>query len=348
MPLAQKFSPIQLSWLTSSMIALLASVIDYYFQRDLLSASFILLGVTLIGTWIINSIFQSLIQKQIKLIYKLIMQTRTGRKESFFFNNILPPKTIEEVREDVEQWARQHNMELEVLQKNEQYRKEFLQNLSHELKTPIFSIQGYVDTLLNGAIDNPEVNKSFLKNTSRNIDRLVNLVDDLDQISRLELGELKLSPEIFSIEDLIQEVYDAFSLRCEEAKILCTFKKDREKNLQVFADREKVRQVLVNIIDNAIKYGKVNGTIEAAFFKLDNRIALIEIRDDGDGIAEEHRQRIFERFYRTDHARSRKIGGSGLGLAICKHIMDAHQQTIYVRSTVQVGSTFCFSLPLKK
>jgi two-component system phosphate regulon sensor histidine kinase PhoR len=276
------------------------------------------------------------------------MQTRTNRKESFFFNNILPPKTVEEVKEDVEQWARQHNQELEILQKNEQYRKEFLQNLSHELKTPIFSIQGYIDTLLSGAMDNPEVNKNFLKNTSRNIDRLVNLVDDLDQISRLELGELKLNYDFFVIEELIQEVYDAFSLRCQEAKIQCSFKKEREKNLQVYADREKVRQVLVNIIDNAIKYGKVNGTIEAAFFKLDKNIALIEIRDDGDGIAEEHRQRIFERFYRTDHARSRKIGGSGLGLAICKHILDAHQQTIYVRSAVQVGSTFCFSLPLKK
>ena len=348
MPQSQKLSPLQLSFLASFIIAILAGGLDFYFQHNFLSAGIITLVVTLIGTWITYSIFQKLIQKQIRLIYKLIMQTRTTRKESFFFNNILPPKTVEEVREDVEQWARQHNQELEILQKNEQYRKEFLQNLSHELKTPIFSIQGYVDTLLNGALDNPEVNKNFLRNTSRNIDRLVNLMDDLDQISRLELGELKLNYEVFFMEELIQEVYDAFSLRCQEAKIHCSFKKEREKNLQVYADREKVRQVLVNIIDNAIKYGKVNGAIESAFFKLDKNIALVEIRDDGDGIADEHRQRIFERFYRTDHARSRKIGGSGLGLAICKHILDAHQQTIYVRSTLHVGSTFCFSLPLKK
>ena len=209
MRLSQKLSPLQLSFLASFVIAFLAGSLDFYFQHNFLSAGIITLVLTFIGTWLTYSIFQTLIQKQIRLIYKLIMQTRTTRKESFFFNNILPPKTVEEVREDVEQWARQHNQELEVLQKNEQYRKEFLQNLSHELKTPIFSIQGYVDTLLNGAMDNPEVNKKFLRNASRNVDRLVNLMDDLDQISRLELGELKLNYEVFIMEDLIQEVYDA-------------------------------------------------------------------------------------------------------------------------------------------
>ena len=281
------------------------------------------------------------------MIYKLIAQTKATKREEFYYKNILPSKTIEEAREDVEKWASQYSREIEVLQQNEQYRKEFLQNLSHELKTPIFSIQGYIDTIISGAIDNRELCMKFLQNTSKNVDRLVNLTDDLDQITKLEIGELKLQTTSFVIQELTKEVFEVFSLRSEEKRIHCSIKKDSEIPVMVIADKEKIRQVLINIIDNALKYGKVNGKIEAAFYKLENHTALIEISDDGEGISEEHRQRIFERFYRIDQARSRTIGGSGLGLAICKHIIEAHQQNIHVRSTPDVGSTFCFSLPLK-
>lgn len=173
------------------------------------------------------------------------------------------------------------------------------------------------------------------------------LLDDMDQITKLEIGELKLEHEYFLLQDLILEIFESFLLRCQEQSIRCYVRKDCDVNILVYADRAKIRQVITNIIDNAIKYGKLNGTVEVSFHCLDKDTALVEIRDDGEGIAEEHRLRIFERFYRTDQARSRKVGGSGLGLAICKHIIEAHQQTIYVRSTLQVGSTFCFSLPLK-
>ena len=223
-----------------------------------------------------------------------------------------------------------------------------MQNLSHELKTPIFAIQGYVDTLLNGALEKPEVNIKFLQSTSRNIDRLVSLVDDLDAISKLESGEQLLLKDNFIVQELLKEVYETLSFRADEKQIKCIIKKGCEQPLTVFADKEKIRQVFINLVDNAIKYGKQSGTIEASFYKVDGAKVLIEISDDGSGIAEEHLPRIFERFYRTDLARSRKVGGSGLGLAICKHIIEAHEETIHVRSKIDVGSTFGFTLQSKK
>ena len=292
--------------------------------------------------------FQKFIYRKIKLIYKLIYQTKASKREEFYYKDILPQKGIDEVREDVENWAEQRKSEIEKLQQNEQYRKEFLQNLSHELKTPIFAIQGYVDTLLNGALENPAVNSKFLQSTSRNIDRLVNLVDDLDEISRLESGEQLLLQENFVIQELVKEVYESLSIKAEQKEIISIIKKGCELPQTVFADKEKIRQVFINLVDNAVKYGKQHGTIEASFYKIDGQRVLIEISDDGAGISEEHLDRIFERFYRTDLARSRNVGGSGLGLSICKHIIEAHGQTIHVRSKIDVGTTFGFMLQKKK
>lgn len=289
------------------------------------------------------------VNRQIKLIYKFISQTKASKREEFYFKNILPPKSIEEAQLDVEKWAHQQKREFETLQQNEVFRKEFLQNLSHELKTPIFSIQGYVETLLNGAVYNNEVNMRFLQNAVKNIERLVCLVDDLDEISKLESGELQLNYSNFIIQDIIKEVFEELSFKSNEKQVICSVKKGCELPLIVYADKEKIRQVLINLVDNAIKYGKSSeGIVEASFYKVNNKEVLIEITDNGSGIAEDHKIRIFERFYRTDSARSRKEGGSGLGLAICKHIIEAHQQIIHVRSTVDVGTTFGFSLTLGK
>ena len=291
---------------------------------------------------------QTFIYRKIKLIYKLISQTKASKREEFYYKHILPQKSIDEVREDVEAWAQQRKVEIEILQQNEIFRKEFLQNLSHELKTPIFSIQGYVDTLLNGALHNNEVNTKFLQSTARNVDRLVNLVDDLDAISKLESGEQELHFQNFIIQDLLKDVYDSLYINTKEKDIKCIIKKGCEFPLNVHADKEKIRQVLINLVDNAIKYGKNNGVVEASFYNIDGRTVLIEISDDGAGIADEHLPRIFERFYRTDMARSRKVGGSGLGLSICKHIIEAHKQTIHVRSKIDVGTTFGFSLQARQ
>ena len=202
--------------------------------------------------------------------------------------------------------------------------------------------------MLNGALHNNAVNVKFLQNTARNVDRLVNLVDDLDEISKLEMGIQKLNMQNFVIQDLLKEVYESLSIKSDEKEIKCIIKKGCEVPITVYADKEKIRMVFINLVENAIKYGKQHGTIEASFYNVDGKQVLIDISDDGAGIAEEHLGRVFERFYRTDLARSRKVGGSGLGLSICKHIIEAHGQSIHVRSKIDVGTTIGFTLHSKK
>ena len=303
--------------------------------------------IGIISYLFIATAFQQYIERKIKLIYKLIYQTKATKREEFYYKNVLPPQTIEEVNRDVEGWAQQHKDEIEILRRNEAYRKEFLLNLSHELKTPIFAIQGYVDTLQNGAMENPAVNHKFLSNTSRNVDRLVNLLKDLDEISKLESGEQLLYREVFVIQDLMREIFETLSIKADERHIRYGIRKECEQPLYVYADKEKIRQVLINLVDNAIKYGKNNGIIEGSAYQVDGKKVLVEITDNGGGITDEHLPRIFERFYRTDLARNRKVGGSGLGLSICKHIIEAHGETIHVRSKVDVGSSFGFTLRTK-
>jgi two-component system, OmpR family, phosphate regulon sensor histidine kinase PhoR len=347
--LSQKnLSPQQLSALTALTLSV-PIAIGFFIFKPVWWMALVVLVVIFAGSFaLISYTLQKFIYRKIKLIYKFIYQTKASKREEFYYKNILPQKGIDEVRKDVEEWAEQRKAEIEMLQQNESFRKEFLQNLSHELKTPIFAIQGYVDTLLNGALENPDVNKKFLASTSRNIDRLVNLVSDLDEISKLESGEQLLIQENFVVQDLLKEVHESLSINAEQKEIKYGIKKGCEVPLTVYADKEKIRQVFTNLVENAIKYGKQNGYIESSFYKLDGKRVLIEISDDGAGIAEEHLNRIFERFYRTDLARSRKVGGSGLGLSICKHIIEAHGQTIHVRSKIDVGSTFGFTLQSKK
>jgi two-component system, OmpR family, phosphate regulon sensor histidine kinase PhoR len=345
---AKNLTPQQLAALTAITIAVPISIGIYVFKPVWYIAliSFIIILAGSFG--LILFMVQQFVYRKIKLIYKLIYQTKASKREEFYYKSILPQKSIDEVRIDVENWALQKKTEIEVLQKNEAYRKEFLQNLSHELKTPIFAIQGYVHTLIDGAMDNPAVNKKFLISSSRNIDRLVNLVDDLDEISKLESGEQLLYTENFVIQELIKEVYESLAIKAEEKQLKLFIKKGCEQPLTVYADKEKIRQVIINLTENAIKYGKQNGQVEASMYKIEDKKILIEISDDGYGISEDHLDRIFERFYRTDTARSRKVGGSGLGLAICKHIIEAHSQTIHVRSKLDVGTTFGFTLERKK
>lgn len=287
---------------------------------------------------------QRFIYRKIKLIYKFIYQTKATRKEEFFYNNILPQKSIEEVSKDVQKWATQKKDEIDSLRKNEQFRKEFLMNLAHELRTPIFTIQGYVDTLLGGALEDSNVNRKFLNTTSKSIDRLVRLVDDLDGISKLESGKIPIIQESFVIQDLIRDVFEELSLQAKTREITLIFKKGTEGALLVYADKPKIKQVLANLIENAIKYGNEKGTITAGCYLMDDNHVYVEISDDGPGIGEEHLPRIFERFYRADRSRSRSVGGTGLGLAIVKHIVEAHGQTVTVRSKPSVGSSFGFTL----
>jgi len=297
---------------------------------------------------LISFVLERFIYRKIKLIYKFIYQTKATKKEEIYYKYILPQKSIDEVSEDVQAWAEQRRQEIDLLKKNEQFRKEFLQNLSHEFKTPVFAIQGYIDTLLAGAMENPEVMKRFLEKTSSNIDRLLNLLTDLDEISKLERGEQAIYKQNFIIQDLVKEVYESLSIKTEEKNIKSSIKKGCESPLTVYADKEKIRQVIINLVDNSIKYGKDGGSIIASIYKMDEKHILVEMSDDGIGIPEKFLVRVFERFYRTEAGRSRDISGSGLGLAICKHIIEAHGQTIHVRSSEDVGTTIGFTLESKR
>ena len=342
---AKNFSPQQVAVVASLPIGLVGGLAIFFYGEGMVAAIIFFIFLSLISYISVYIMLQRFIYRKIKLIYKLIFQTKASKREEIYYRNIVPQKSIEEVSHDVEIWAVQRKEEIEVLRKNEVFRKEFLLNLSHELKTPIFAIQGYVDTLLNGALGNKEVNEKFLNNASRNIDRLVNLLEDLDEITKLESGEQLLIKENFVIQDIIKEVFESLSIKADEKKIKCFIKKGCELPLTVFGDKEKLRQVLINFIDNAIKYGKPDGTIEGSAYKIDGKKVLVEISDNGFGISDEHLPRIFERFYRTDIARERKVGGSGLGLSIAKHIVEAHGEAIHVRSKTNVGTTFGFTLP---
>src|SRR4051812_4985196 len=240
-------SPRQLSTLTALALSI-PIALGIFFLTGNWQESLISFAVIFIGSYaLIQFTLEKFIYRKIKLIYKLIHQTKATKKEEMYFKYILPQKSIDEVREDVENWAEKRNEEIELLRQNEAFRKEFLQNLAHEFKTPIFAIQGYVDTLLNGALEDETVSKKFLENTSRNVDRLVNLMNDLDEISKLERGDMLLYKQNFVIQDLIREVFDSLSLAASQKNIRHAIKKGCETPIIVFADKEKIRQVLINL-----------------------------------------------------------------------------------------------------
>jgi two-component system phosphate regulon sensor histidine kinase PhoR len=344
----KNLSPRQLSTLTAAVLAVPIAAGVYILTGNRLVGVTSLLIVFFGSYGLILFTLETFIYRKIKLIYKLIHQTKATKKEEVYFKYILPQKSIDEVREDVEKWGEKRNEEIELLKKNEAYRKEFLQNLAHEFKTPIFAIQGYVDTLLNGAMEDTAIRRKFLENAAKNVERLVNLMNDLDEISTLERGEQLLYKQNFVIQDLTREIFESLSIKTHNKNIRTSIKKGCESPITVFADKEKIRMVLINLVENATKYGKPNGSIVASAYKIDEKNVLIEISDDGIGIEEEHLMRIFERFYRTDAARSRDKGGTGLGLAICKHIIEAHSQSVHVRSTPDVGTTIGFTLESRR
>lgn len=344
----KNLSPQQLSFLTAALLTIPVGIGAWILRPQWQLVTICALLFLALSYTLVLYTLQRFIYRKIKLIYKFIYQTKASRREETYYKYILPQKSIDEVREDVEKWAEQRQGEIDQLKATELYRKEFLQNLAHELKTPIFAIQGYVDTLLDGALTNQELTERFLKKTERNVTRLVTLVKDLDEISKLESGEQPLYKENFIIQDLIRESFESLYIKAQGRQTKCSLKKGTEQPLQVFADKEKVRQVIINLTENGIKYGKEGGLVVASVYQTDGKRVLIEISDDGIGIAEEHLPRIFERFYRTDGARSRQIGGSGLGLAICKHIIEAHGQNIHVRSKPDVGTTIGFTLDSRK
>jgi two-component system phosphate regulon sensor histidine kinase PhoR len=298
---------------------------------------FIFIAVYIIVYYMLNSF----IFEKINPIYKTIHQKNIPEKD---LRRDLEDKDImREVNDEVINWARNKTREIAQLKQMARYRKEFLGNVSHELKTPIFNIQGYVLTLLDGAIDDPEINKKYLKKTEKSINRMISIVEDLEAITKLESGELELKYENFDLTDLIKDVFEAHELRAKEKGTTLTFASRFDKSVKVYADKERVYQLMNNLIINSINYGKEKGKTTVSFMDMGDNI-LVEVTDDGLGIKESDIPRIFERFYRVDKSRSRDQGGTGLGLAIVKHIIEAHGQTINVRSTPGKGTSFAFTL----
>ncbi len=249
---------------------------------------------------------------------------------------------------EIEKFAKDKKIEIDTLKIREEYRKDFLGNVSHELKTPLFTVQGYLETLLDGAIEDKNVRKKYLVRANKAVDRLIYIVKDLDLITKFEVGDLRLEKQDFNIIELIQSVFDLLEMKASKNNIVLTFDLPYKKPIMVYADREKIRQVLTNLLVNSIKYGNDNGTTEVSVEDLVKNKVIIRVTDNGGGIPKEHIPRLFERFYRVDQSGSRKEGGSGLGLAIVKHVIEAHGEKMYVESVVDVGSEFSFTLEKSK
>lgn len=297
--------------------------------------------VSFIFIWIIfYKVLQLFIYNKIKLIFRTMHSLRVER-DTFKLN--MNTDVIGDVNKKVVNWAEDRMEEIRDLREKENFRKEFVGNVAHELKTPIFSIQGYILTLLEGALEDPNFNRKFLKKAAKSVERMTMLVEDLDTITQFESGSLKLDLERIDIVELTRDVFENLDREADAKNIKLKFNKNYDKPIFVLADAFRISQVMTNFVTNSINYGKENGKTTISFFDMDEQI-LIEVEDDGPGIAREHHSRLFERFYRVDKSRSRHQGGTGLGLAICKHIIEAHKQTIDVRSEIEKGSVFSFTL----
>ncbi len=302
------------------------------------------LAIFLIIYFAFNIALESFLYRRIKLIYKSIHQLKVRNQKDELKARIKDSDDIiSDVNDDVLEWAQGKKEEIDELKELEQYRKEFIGNLSHELKTPIFNIQGYITTLIDGGAEDTEMMEKYLQNAERNVERMISLVEDLDTIHKLESSRMHLEMEKFDVVKLGKEVMDMQEMKAQQKGIQLSFKEEYSKPFWVYADKHSIKQVFTNLIVNSIVYGNEGGSTKVAYYDMDENI-LIEVADDGPGIDEKHLPRLFERFYRVDKSRSRHQGGTGLGLSIVKHILESHQQSINVRSTTGRGSTFSFTL----
>lgn len=342
-------SPKRLAIILSLLLSLLAAVMFLLFamteskQLFWLLIPFTFLVLVMLQYLVLRYSLERFIYSRIKLVYKSIHKQKLNKDDKRDQITSIHGDIIGKVNEEVESWANDRKEEIDELRKMEIYRREFLGNVSHELKTPLFNLQGFILTLMDGGIHDPAINIDFLEKSHNNIERMITIVEDLEVISRLETGEATPLLSNFAITVLVREVFELLEPKASEREIKLMFAAEYADNMLVRADKEKIRTVLTNLIENSIKYGTPHGRTKVSFYDMDENY-LIEISDNGVGIEETHISRLFERFYRVDKHRSRAQGGSGLGLAIVKHIIEAHNQTINVRSAPGVGSTFSFTL----
>lgn len=315
---------------------MLEKLTDLQYLHLLFVVAALILNYLFIRNLLVSTVF-----RKIKVIYKIISENKLTRLEKA--NIDINSQSLDQVRRDVENWARSTQEEIKNLKSLEQYRKDFVGNISHELKTPLFSIQGYLHTLLDGGIYDEKINLKYLERATINVDRLQNIIDDLETINKLESEKAMLEKTDFDVAKLTSEIFEDLTALAKKKNIALKYKSDTLLIAKVKANKDAIRQVINNLIVNSIKYGKDGGETTVGFYNAEKQI-LIEVSDNSYGIEEKHLKHLFDRFYRVDNSRARKIGGSGLGLSIVKHILEAHNQTISVRSTPGLGSTFGFTL----
>ena len=333
------FALISTAYITAFSTGFLAILLWFFHEFSLPIILVFAVSIATFSFFVIQYRVERFIYRRVKKIYDDV-----SLLESTSFRNQPITTDMETLTKQVKKFATDKKLEIETLKVREEYRREFLGNVSHELKTPLFTVQGYLSTLIDGAIDDKKVRKKYLERAEKGVERLVYIVEDLDMISKLEMGDVNLELTKFNIVNLVQSVFDLLEMTADKKNIILMFDRKYNKAINVFADQDKIQQVLSNLIMNSIKYGKDNGTTEVTIEDLVNEKIIVRVRDNGEGIEKQYISRLFERFFRVDKSGARSEGGSGLGLSIVKHIIEAHGEKIYVESEFGKNSEFSFTL----
>jgi two-component system phosphate regulon sensor histidine kinase PhoR len=333
---------------SSIYISLFVAALLFLFNYFLIHTNYfylliIVFFVLLFSFLVLQFRVEKFIYRRVKKIYDDV-----SLLENSSFKNEPITTDFKTLSQEVQKFARDKKLEIETLKIREEYRREFLGNVSHELKTPLFTVQGYLSTLLDGAMHDKNIQEKYLQRAEKGVERLIYIVKDLDLITKLEIGEIHLEKTEFDIVTLVQNVFELLEMKAAKKDISLTFDTKYSEPILVYADQEKIQQVVTNLVVNSIKYGKKRGTTEVGIENLVNNKIIVRITDNGEGIEKKHISRLFERFYRVDKSGARSEGGSGLGLAIVKHIIEGHNEKIYIESEFGVGSEFSFTLEKAK
>ena len=329
-----------------TMLTVVIALISYYFFSNHIGAVSVFFSIVVlfvISFFIIQYRTEHFIYRRLKKIYEdvSILDVNDLRRDSVTTD-------IEKLSKRMQRFVEGKRLEIKSLTERDSFRRDFLGNVAHELKTPLFTVQGYILTLIEGAVNDKEIRTKYLERANKGVERLVAVIKDLDMIAKLENDGMKLNKDVFNILELVQNVFDMFEMRAKKRNIILKFDRIHEFPVFVKGDAEKIEQVLINLIVNSIKYGKPNGTTIVAVESYNENKFIVKTIDNGEGIKPQHLSRLFERFYRVDQSRSREQGGSGLGLSIVKHIIEAHNETILLKSTYGEGSEFSFTLEKAK
>jgi len=327
------------SLLISIILTLILGVFFYLNSISIWYSPIFAFSIFVLSFFVIQHRVQRFIYKRVNKIYEDLTLL-----ESAEFTDKQITTDMETLTNEIDKYAKEKKIEIESLKIRENYRKEFMGNVAHELKTPLFTVQGYIETLIDGGLHNKDIAEKYLERAGKGVERLTYIVNDLDMLSKFEVGNLVLEKKAFNIVELIQNVFDLLEMKAAKKDITLTFDKLYTEPIMVDADEKKIQQVLMNLINNSIKYGRRKGTTEVSVEKLLKTKFIVRVTDNGEGIKKENLTRVFERFFRVDKSGSRKEGGSGLGLSIVKHIIEAHAERIYVESEYNVGSEFSFTL----